>query len=124
MTKPIRVVIAEDEAIIRLDLKESLEAEGYAVIGETGRGDEAIDLVRMLEPDLVILDLQIGNMGGVAASLDLRHEITAGRLKPLKIILLLDREADTWIATEAKADSELVKPLNALRLRKLAKSLL
>ena len=60
----IRVVIAEDEAIIRLDLKEILEAEGYAVIGETGRGDEAIDLVRMLEPDLVILDIKMPGMNG------------------------------------------------------------
>ena len=68
MTEPIRVVIAEDEAIIRLDLKESLEAEGYAVIGETGRGDEAIDLVRMLEPDLVILDIKMPGMNGIDAA--------------------------------------------------------
>ena len=68
MNKPIRVVIAEDEAIIRLDLKESLEAEGYAVIGETGRGDEAIDLVRMLEPDLIILDIKMPGMNGIDAA--------------------------------------------------------
>jgi AmiR/NasT family two-component response regulator len=68
MTEPIRVVIAEDEAIIRLDLKESLEAEGYAVIGETGRGDEAIDLVRMLEPDLVILDIKMPGLNGIDAA--------------------------------------------------------
>ena len=68
MTEPIRVVIAEDEAIIRLDLKESLEAEGYAVIGETGRGDEAIDLVRMLEPDLIILDIKMPGMNGIDAA--------------------------------------------------------
>jgi len=68
MTKIIRVVIAEDEAIIRLDLKEILEAEGYAVIGETGRGDEAIDLVRMLEPDLVILDIKMPGMNGIDAA--------------------------------------------------------
>ena len=68
MTKPIRVVIAEDEAIIRLDLKECLEAEGYAVIGETGRGDEAIDLVRMLEPDLVILDIKMPGLNGIDAA--------------------------------------------------------
>ena len=52
----IRVVIAEDEAIIRLDLKESLEEEGYEVVGEAGRGDKAIELVRELRPDLAILD--------------------------------------------------------------------
>ena len=68
MPKMIRVVIAEDEAIIRLDLKEILEAEGYAVIGETSRGDEAIDLVRMLEPDLVVLDIKMPGMNGIDAA--------------------------------------------------------
>ena len=55
-----RVVIAEDEAIIRLDLKETLQEEGYDVVGETGRGDEAVRLVRELEPDLAILDINLG----------------------------------------------------------------
>ena len=58
-TSPTRVVIAEDEAIIRLDLKELLQEEGYDVVGETGRGDEAIELVRDLRPDLVILDIKM-----------------------------------------------------------------
>ena len=53
----VRVVIAEDEAIIRLDLAEMLGEAGYDVVGETGRGDEAVALVRALEPDLAILDV-------------------------------------------------------------------
>tara|TARA_B100000609_G_scaffold194743_1_gene187733 strand:+ start:732 stop:1094 length:363 start_codon:yes stop_codon:yes gene_type:complete len=119
-----------DKVLLATDSEETAEETFAALLGpETSvsrvkRGEDVREVAAELEPDLVILDLQIGNMGGVAASLDLRHEITAGRIKPLKIILLLDREADTWIATEAKADCELVKPLNALRLRKLAKSLL
>ena len=62
---PIRVVIAEDEAIIRLDLKETLEEEGYEVVGETGRGDEAVELVRELEPDLAILDIKMPGLDGL-----------------------------------------------------------
>ena len=60
----IRVVIAEDEAIIRLDLKETLEEEGYIVVGETGRGDKAVELVRELRPDLAILDIKMPEMDG------------------------------------------------------------
>ena len=64
----IRVVIAEDEAIIRLDLKETLEEEGYDVVGETGRGDKAVDLVRELRPDIAILDIKMPGMDGLEAA--------------------------------------------------------
>ena len=70
-TRPTRVVIAEDEAIIRLDLKELLEEEGYDVVGETGRGDEAVELVRDLRPDLVILDIKMPGLDGLSAA---RHD--------------------------------------------------
>ena len=62
---PTRVVIAEDEAIIRLDLKETLEEEGYEVVAETGRGDEAVQLVRELEPDIAILDIKMPGLDGL-----------------------------------------------------------
>ena len=65
---PKRVVIAEDEAIIRLDLKEILEAEGYEVVGETGRGDEAVDLVARTGPDLAILDVKMPGLDGIEAA--------------------------------------------------------
>ena len=68
-----RVVIAEDEAIIRLDLKELLEEEGYEVVGQTGRGDEAVDLVRELRPDAAILDMAqaVGELGAPSTGIDL-----------------------------------------------------
>ena len=77
-----------------------------------------------LKPDLVLLDLQIGNMGGVAASIDLRHEAEAGRAPETRIVILLDRDVDQWIAKQADADGQLVKPLDSLKLRRLINELL
>jgi response regulator NasT len=75
-------VIAEDEAIIRLDLKETLEDEGYEVVGETGRGDEAIELVRTLDPDIAILDLKMPGVDGLVAA----REIAGNRLAAVLIL--------------------------------------
>src|SRR2546430_8495302 len=70
----VRVVIAEDEAIIRLDLKEILEEEGYEVVGETGRGDEAVELVKQLEADLAILDIKMPGLDGLSAAREISGE--------------------------------------------------
>ena len=75
-------------------------------------------------PDLVILDLQIGNMGGIATCLDLRLEQDSERLEDAAIMILLDRRDDMFIAGEAEADGWLIKPLNSIRIRKCAEALL
>ena len=76
----IRVVIAEDEAIIRLDLKETLEEEGYEVVGETGRGDKAVELVREFRPDLAIFDIKMPGMDGLEAASLINAERLCGVL--------------------------------------------
>lgn len=80
--------------------------------------------VEELDPDLVVLDLQIGSMGGVAVCLDLRLEESGDRLPPQNILLLLDRDADIFIARRSGADGWLIKPLDAGRLRRAAEAIL
>ena len=101
-----RVVVAEDEAIIRLDLKELLEEEGYQVVGETGRGDEAVDLVRKLRPDLAILDIKMPGMDGLSAA---RH-IAGERLAAVLILTAFSQRDLVEQARDARALAYLVKP--------------
>lgn len=87
-------------------------------------GSHVASAVGEVDPELVILDLQIGNMGGVAASLFIKQEGRAGRLPLVPVLLLLDREADEFLATQSEADAWITKPLNTLALRKAALALL
>src|SRR3954451_20715888 len=105
-TVPIRVVIAEDEAIIRLDLKETLEEEGYEVVSETGRGDEAVELVREDKPDLAILDVKMPGLDELeAASL-----ITADKHAAVLILTAFSQRDLIEKARDAGALAYLVKP--------------
>ncbi len=108
-----RVVIAEDEAIIRLDLKEILLDEGYDVVGETGRGDDVVELVRTHGPDLVILDVKMPGADGLQAARDIRDL----DLKVAVLILtafsqrnLIDEARDAGVA------AYLVKPFQRIEL--------
>lgn len=102
----IRVVIAEDEAIIRLDLKETLEEEGYHVVGETGRGDKAVDLVRELRPDLAILDVKMPGMDGLEAA----RLISKDRICGVVILTAFSQKEVVEEARDAGALAYLVKP--------------
>jgi len=86
-------------------------------------GREAIPAVAEHEPVLVILDLQIGNMGGFATCMNLRQDEGAGRLKTRPILMLLDRHDDLFLAHRSDADGWLIKPVDAFRLRKAAEAL-
>ena len=82
------------------------------------RGADVLPALATHVPDLAVIDLQIGNMGGMAAVLDARLEEGAGRLPHVPVLMLLDRRADVFLARRSQAEGWLVKPLDALRLRK------
>ncbi len=108
----VRVVIAEDEAIIRLDLKETLEEEGYDVVGETGRGDEAVELVRDLSPDIAILDIKMPGMDGLTAA----REISTDNLAAVLILTAFSQRDLIERARDAGALAYLVKPFQKAEL--------
>jgi DNA-binding response OmpR family regulator len=119
----MKVLVAADAEWIRNQVRAAFVAPGQEVV-EVARGQEVRSAFADHEPDLVILDLNIGNMGGVAVALDLRLEESAARLGHATILLLVDRPADRFLAKRADADAVLVKPVDAGTLRRTAKRLL
>jgi response regulator NasT len=103
-----RVVIAEDEALIRLDLKEMLEEEGYTVVGEAGDGQRAVELAREHRPDLVILDVKMPVMDGISAA----EKIAADQLAPVLMLTAFSQRDLVERARDAGAMAYLVKPFS------------
>ena len=106
------IVIAEDEAIIRLDLRELLEEEGYVVVGEAGRGDQAVELVRQLQPDLVILDVKMPGMDGIEAA----RRITSEGICAVLMLTAFSQREIVEQARDAGAVAYLVKPFQKAEL--------
>lgn len=100
------MVIAEDEAIVRLDLREILEEQGFEVVGETGRGDEAVALAKQHEPDLVILDIKMPGLDGLSAAKD----INVDRKSAILILTAFSQRNLIEEARDAGALAYLVKP--------------
>jgi len=117
------VLVASDAPWVRDKVKTALCGPGFEVI-EVERGHDVRQMVADQEPDLVVVDLQIANMGGMAVALDLRLEESGGRLPHVPILLLLDREADRFLGRRSAADAMLVKPIDAGTLRRTVKTLL
>ena len=117
------ILVAAEAAWVRDQVRTGLTGPGQRVI-EVTRGQDVRDAVGAQTIDLVILDLQIANQGGIATALDLRLEAAAGRLPEVPILLLLDREADRFLAARTEADAVLVKPIDAGTLRRAIKRLL
>jgi DNA-binding response OmpR family regulator len=97
---------------------------GAYTVHRVRAGAHVLPAVRQLDPALVLLDMQTGNMGGMATCLNLRLEERAGRITPRRILMLLDREADIFLARRAECDGWLIKPLDAFRLRRAAQAVL
>jgi DNA-binding response OmpR family regulator len=117
------IVVASDADWVRDQVRAALCGPGFEVI-DVERGHDVRKAVADRHPDLVIVDLQIANMGGMAVSIDLRLEESGGRLPHVPILLLLDREADRFLARRSAADAMLVKPIDAGTLRRTVKNLL
>lgn len=108
----VRIVIAEDEPLIRLDLAESLTEEGYDVVGEAGDGAEALSLVREHKPDVAILDIKMPNVDGLTAARD----IVAERLSAVVILTAFSQRELVEQARDAGALNYLVKPFQSKEL--------
>ena len=108
----IRILVAEDESIIRLDLRESLEEEGYEVVAETARGDDAVELVERLRPDVAILDIKMPGLDGIEAA----RRIHAGRSAAVLILTAFSQRDLVEQARDAGAQAYLVKPFQRAEL--------
>jgi response regulator NasT len=102
-------VIAEDEAIIRMDLRETLVEEGYEVVGECGNGDEAIELVHLLEPDLAILDVKMPGRDGISAA----RELTEARSCAVVLLTAFSQRQLIEEARDAGVMAYVVKPFDS-----------
>jgi DNA-binding response OmpR family regulator len=117
------VLIATDADAVFAEVEAALADESTSVL-RVRSGQEVAGAVAASTPDLVVLDLQIGNMGGIAACLHLRHEAGADRLPEVPVLMLLDRQADVFLAKRSGADGWVVKPLDAFTLRRAATAII
>ena len=91
---------------------------GTHLLHRVWRGTDVLPAINEVNPDIVVLDLQIGNMGGMATCLAIRQEEGAGRLDERPVLMLLDREADEFLAKRSDADGWLVKPVNSMQIQR------
>ena len=112
MTEEVRVALAEDDAIIRLDLRETLEEEGYTVVGDTGRGDEMLELVAATNPEVVILDIKMPGMDGI----EVARCIAESHGAAVVILTAFSQREFVDQAIEAGALAYLVKPFQRSEL--------
>ncbi len=117
------MLIATDTDAVAADVDAAI-ADDVTTVVRVRAGVDVAAAVEAHDPAIVVLDLQIGNMGGMAVAMKLRAEAAMGRLPATSILMLLDREADTFLAKRSDVDGWLIKPLDSFRLRRAANALL
>ncbi|HLI44794.1 MAG TPA: response regulator [Acidimicrobiales bacterium] len=117
------ILVVSDAATVIDDVRAALEDEGTTV-RSVHSGEAVRRAVDDEPPDLVITDMQVGNMGGIAICMDLRLEESGGRLPHVPVLILMDRRADVFLARRSDAEGWLVKPFDSLRLRRAVRALL
>lgn len=117
------ILVASDAEWVREQLKAVLASPNTRV-RTVSTGSRVLPAVRRRAADLVILDLQIGNMGGIAVCQDLRLEESADRLDHVRVLMLLDRRADVFLARRSGAEGWVIRPLDPIRLRRATTAIL
>ncbi len=117
------VLLASDQPALRADLRATIEGPDIEV-EEVESGPAVLRRVKEGGVDLVVLDLQIGSMGAMAITLDLRNEESYGAAEPVAVLMLLDRRPDVFLARRSTAEGFLVKPLDPQRVRVAIRALL
>lgn len=110
---PIRIIIAEDDTVIRMDLKEELQRQGYLVIGDVGDGQSAVNLTRELRPDLVVMDIRMPEMDGISAA----EILTREKLAPVVLLTAFSDEELIQRAREAGVIHYVTKPWRSSDLK-------
>ncbi|MFD2758887.1 ANTAR domain-containing response regulator [Gulosibacter faecalis] len=105
---PRRVVVAEDESLIRLDIVETLRDNGFDVVGEAGDGETAVALAKELRPDLVVMDVKMPKLDGISAA----EQLSADNVAPVVLLTAFSQKELVERATEAGALAYVVKPFN------------
>lgn len=117
------IVLAADTESVYHDIRSVIE-EPDVTVRWVRRGEDVREAINQRPADLVIADMQIGTMGGIAVTLDLKLEADAGRLEPAPVLLVLDRRPDVFLARRSGAEGWILKPLDPIRLRSAVGALL
>ncbi len=119
----MHILVATDADYVLNEVVAALGASdvSFTVVSD---GRAVVQAAKARTPDLVVLDLQVGSMGGMATAMALRLDASAGLVQPVRILMLLDRAADIHLAKRSGADGYLVKPLSPLALKRVAREIL